>query len=108
MNLRNELVSTSQMRRALFAIFFAVTGSVMAQAGYSTFGEAFSLGEGVLARNGSRLCPLKCDQDGWAKIDGVSSGPADLWLRMPDGELRLHGRVSITLGRIFPETVSMR
>ncbi len=47
MNLRNELVSTSQMRRALFSILFVVIGSVMAQAGYySTFGEAFSLREG--------------------------------------------------------------
>ncbi len=47
MNLRNELVSTSQMRRALFIILVGVTGSVMAQAGYySTFGEAFSLREG--------------------------------------------------------------
>ncbi len=47
MNLRNELVSTSQMRRALFSILLVVIGSVMAQAGYySTFGEAFSLREG--------------------------------------------------------------
>ena len=47
MNLPNQPVSTSHMRRALFVILFAVTGSVMAQAGYySTFGEAFSLREG--------------------------------------------------------------
>ena len=35
------------MRRTLFVTLFAVTGSVMAQAGYySSFGEAFSLREG--------------------------------------------------------------
>ncbi len=46
MNLPNEPVSTSNMRRALFSILFVVTGSVMAQVGYPTFGEAFSLREG--------------------------------------------------------------
>ena len=46
LNLTNERESTFRMRRALFAILFAVTGSVMAQTGYSSFGEAFSLHEG--------------------------------------------------------------
>ena len=42
-NLIYERVFTCNMRGSLFVMLFSITGSVMAQLGYSSFGEAFSL-----------------------------------------------------------------